>query len=47
MKLPIDALLGNIEVLHIEEALLADGVYQRIRELLPAFRGAVETEIER
>jgi hypothetical protein len=44
--LAIDALLGNVEVLDIEEAFLAEGGDESLCELLLALRGVVQGEVE-
>ena len=44
-KLTVDTLLGDIEVLDVEEALLANGSGEGAGELLLAFRSRVEGDI--
>ena len=42
-ELTVDALLRDVEVLHVEETFLADGVNEGLCELLLAFCSAVQT----
>ena len=46
-ELPVHTLLGDVEVLHVEEAILAHGLQEGLRQLLLALRGAIEAEVER
>ena len=45
-ELAVDALLRDVEVLHVEEAILANGPDELRSELLVALRGAVPAEVE-
>ena len=45
-KLMVDTLLGDVEILEVEEALLANGGDEGAGKLLPAFRGGVEGEVD-
>ena len=45
-ELVVDALLGDVEVLDIEETLLANGSDKGTSELLLALRGRVEGEVD-
>ena len=45
-ELTIDAFLRDIEVLDVEEAILANCLDQGLRELFPAFRSSIEREID-
>ena len=45
-ELVVDALLGDVEVLDIEETLLANGGDKGTSELLLALRGRVEGEVD-
>ena len=44
-ELVVDALLGDVEVLYIEETLLANSGDKSTSELLLALRGRVEGEV--
>ena len=46
-ELAVDTLLRDVEVLHVEEAVLANSLDERLRELLLALRGGIKTEVER
>ena len=46
-ELAVDTLLRDVEVLHVEEAVLANALDERLRELLLALRGGIKTEVER
>ena len=39
-------LLGDVEVLHVEETVLAYALDQRLRELLLSFGSTKETEVQ-
>ena len=45
-ELVVDALLGDVEVLYIEETLLANSGDKGTSELLLALRGRVEGEVD-
>lgn len=45
-KLTIDAFLRDIEVLHVEEAIFANTLNQRLGQLLLALRSAKEAEVD-
>ena len=45
-ELAVDALLADVEVLHVEEPILADGLDERLRELLLALGRREEAEVE-
>ena len=45
-ELPVHTLLGDVEVLHVEEAVLAHGLQEGLRKLLLALRGSEQTEVE-
>ena len=45
-ELVVDTLLGDVEVLDIEETLLANGSDKGTSELLLALRGRVEGEVD-
>ena len=45
-ELAVDALLRDVEVLHVEEPILADGLDERLRELLLALGRREEAEVE-
>lgn len=45
-KLPIDTLLRDVEVLHIEEPVLAHSLDEALRELFVALWRAVEAEVD-
>ena len=45
-KLAVDTLLGDVEVLDVEEALLANGGDEGAGKFLPALRGGVEGEVD-
>lgn len=44
-KLPVHAILRNIEVLHVEETLLADGLDESLGELLLSLRSIVKAKV--
>ena len=44
--LAVDTFLGDVEVLDVEEPLLANGSNEGVGELLLAFRGGVEGEVD-
>ena len=46
-ELSVDALLRDVEVLHVEEPVLPDGLDERLRELLVPFRRSVQAEVKR
>lgn len=45
-ELPVHTLLGDVEVLHVEEAILAHGLQECLRQLLLALRGSEQAEVE-
>ena len=45
-ELPVHTLLGDVEVLHVEEAVLAHGLQEGLRKLLLALRGSEQAEVE-
>lgn len=45
-ELAVYALLGDVEVLDVEETLLANGGDEGVGELLLALRGGVEGEVD-
>ena len=45
-KLAVDTLLGDVEILEVEEAFLANGGDEDTGELLPTFRSGVEGEVD-
>lgn len=45
-KLTVDAFLGDVEVLDVEEAILANGLDEGLCELFLAFGSVVEAEID-
>lgn len=45
-KLAVDALLGDVEILDVEEALLANGSNQRPCEFRLSFRGVAQGKID-
>lgn len=45
-KLPVDTLLRDVEVLYIEEPVLAHSLDEALRELLLALWRAVEAEVD-
>lgn len=45
-ELPVHTLLGDVEVLHVEEAVLAHGLQQSLRKLLLALRGSEQAEVD-
>ena len=46
-KLPVDAFLRDVEVLDIEEAVLAHALDEGLRELLAALGRAVQAQVDR
>ena len=46
MELTIYALLGDVEVLDVEEAFVADRIDKGFGELFLAFRGVKQTEVD-
>ena len=44
--LAVDAFLGDVEILDVEEPLLTNGSNEGVGELLLAFRGGVEGEVD-
>lgn len=45
-ELPVYTLLGDVEVLHVEEAILAHGLQKGLRKLLLALGRSEQTEVE-
>lgn len=44
-ELPIHSLLSDVEPLHVEEAIFADGFDEGLRKLFVAFRGAEASQV--
>ena len=45
-ELAVDALLRNVEVLHVEETILANSLDESVRELLVPLGRSIQTEVE-
>ena len=45
-KLSINTLLRNVEVLHVEETILANSLDESVRELLVPLGRSIQTEVE-
>ena len=45
-ELAVHTLLRDVEALHVEEAIFAHGLDERLRELLSAFWGVVQAQVD-